>query len=130
MGKYILPVLLNGVLRGTATIVVNDLGNLITIEFEYSNIKIQKQGEKPFYVLKQIRKYLDTLNIKIVCKGSLMNVYPSGMSSVGFKAYELQMGKPSTDMVNIFEETSRLELIATVEEQDFFYAKWIKSLQE
>jgi hypothetical protein len=130
MEKHILPVLIRGVIWEQAEIVVNDLGEIVVIEFKYDDIKLQKQGEKPFFVLKEIRKCLETLNIKIACKGSLLNVYPSGMSSIGFKAYILEMGKPSRSLVNIFEETNQLELIATVEEQERFHSNWIKTLKD
>ncbi len=67
-------------------------------------------------------------NIKFLCKGSKVNVRPSSMSSqmsLGIKAYELTLGKPSSpkDLVDIFDYEEN-DLTNSREEQEAFYMKW------
>jgi hypothetical protein len=70
-------------------------------------------------------------NIKFLCKGSKLNVYPSRMSSqmaCGLVAYELHEGRPAEelDIVQIFdyEDTN---LTNNIEEQKAYYRSWMKS---
>ncbi|MCX2679360.1 hypothetical protein OOZ15_05340 [Galbibacter sp. EGI 63066] len=70
-----------------------------------------------------------------MCKGALINVYPSRMSrqmSNGMKAYYLTLGKQAemNDIVDIFEPIREDEIIklSTSEQQTEYFKKWIKSL--
>lgn len=76
----------------------------------------------------------DLKHIKFLCKGSKINVYPSGMSSQmsnGMVAYEVNLGKSATDenIVRIFdyEET---DLTNDIQEQKKFRTTWSESLKE
>lgn len=76
--------------------------------------------------LGKIRK--EHQNITFLCKGSKINVRPSSMSSqmsLGIKAYELTLGKPSSpkDLVDIFDYEEN-DLTNSREEQEAFYMKW------
>ena len=46
----------------------------------------------------------------------------------GFNAYELELGQKATNPVYIFDHTEFIDKIATVEEQEGFYEKWLKSV--
>jgi len=70
-----------------------------------------------------------------MCKGSLINVYPSRMSrqmSKGIKAYNLTLGKQTkeNDLIDIFDsvDISQTDNLSTVQEQKEYYINWIKSL--
>lgn len=110
--------------RGTLTVDTNE------IIFEFSNIKISKQGEYPFMILKDIRQELEKKNILILINGSRIDVYPSGMSLVGITAYIQRFGKQafSDDLVDIFDETDEVELIGSVSDQIKYHRDWISSL--
>lgn len=70
-----------------------------------------------------------------MCKGALINVYPSRMSrqmSNGMKAYYLIKNKQveESDIVEIFDSISEMELnkLSTPKQQLEYFKKWIKSL--
>lgn len=70
-------------------------------------------------------------NIKFLCKGSKLNVYPSRMSSQmsgGVVAYEMVMGRPAEteDLVRIFDFEDK-DITNNIEEQRRFYDQWINS---
>jgi hypothetical protein len=95
--------------------------------------KISKQGGFYFFMLRDIRSELQKSNIFLLINGSRKDVYPSGMSLPGMMAYVQIMGKQSSslnDLVNIFDETTQLDMISTVEEQDKYHNNWINSLGE
>jgi hypothetical protein len=95
--------------------------------------KIFKQGGFYFFMLRDIRSELQKSNIFLLINGSRKDVYPSGMSLPGMMAYVQIMGKQSSslnDLVNIFDETTQLDMISTVEEQDKYHNNWINSLGE
>jgi hypothetical protein len=74
----------------------------------------------------------DNPEIEFLCKGSKINVRPSSMSSqmsLGVKAYELTIGKPSSlsDLVCIFDyEESDLTNDPKVQKE--FYMRWRDSI--
>lgn len=70
-------------------------------------------------------------NIKFLCKGSKINVYPSRMSSQmsgGVVAYEMVMGRPAEaeDLVKIFDFEDT-DITNNIEEQRKFYDQWVDS---
>ncbi|WP_414909568.1 hypothetical protein [Pseudomonas sp. IT-P253] len=83
-----------------------------------------------FLCLAKIRKEFS--EIKFLCKGAKLNVFPSRMCSQmgrGMVAYELTMEKSATfdDIVHIFDyEESNIS--KTPKEQNEFYINWLKSL--
>ncbi len=89
-----------------------------------------------FTALSKLRKWLhDWKGYYPLINGSLINVYPSRMSrqmSKGVKAYFLTTGKQAEkkDLVDIFHKVQEMDTnkLATVEEQEDYYANWLKSL--
>jgi hypothetical protein len=74
----------------------------------------------------------DFPEVKFLCKGAKLNVYPSRMSSqmsAGIVAYELYMGKPAEqeDIVNIFDYEEN-DITQDIQQQTDFYKRWIESL--
>ncbi len=109
-----------------ATLTVSE--NEITVQ--YGDQSISKKGEYPFMVLKEIREALDKKNIFLLVNGSRRDVYPSGLSLMGTNAYIQTFGKPCSlqDLVDIFDETDRIDMIGTVNEQLNYHKQWIESL--
>jgi hypothetical protein len=101
------------------------------ITFKYNSYSIIKSGEYPFVILKDIRKELDGKNIFLLINGSRKDVFPSGMSLVGNMAYVQSLGEPTSldHLVDIFDETDRIDLIDTVEEQKKYHDEWINSIR-
>ncbi|WLH37427.1 hypothetical protein PSH79_09020 [Pseudomonas sp. FP2196] len=69
--------------------------------------------------------------VTFLCKGSKINVHPSGMSSqmsCGLVAYELSEGRPTEeeDIVRIFDYEDK-DLTNNIEDQKAFYRSWLKS---
>ena len=76
----------------------------------------------------------DFSNVRFLCKGAKINVHPSRMSSQmagGIVAYELRWGKPTDDddVVNIFDYEDQ-DLTADISEQENYYARWMRSLDD
>lgn len=64
------------------------------------------------------------------CYGASLNVWPSGMArdmGLGLKAYRMEMGRPATELVDIFAEGSDV-IPSLVAEQDAFARDWFASL--
>ena len=101
------------------------------IIFKYDNYSIKAEGDYPFMVLKKLRQELEEKGIILIINGSRKDVYPSGLSLVGDNAYVQTMGKATSleDLVNIFEEADKTELLGTVDEQSKYHEDWIKSLK-
>lgn len=71
----------------------------------------------------------DLKEIKFLCKGSKINVHPSGMSSHmsnGLVAYEMTMGQPNGELVHIFSYEEN-DLTNDIEEQHSFCQCWAES---
>ena len=100
------------------------------ITFIYKAYNVTAKHEYPFMSLKHIREVMEKENILLIVNGSRKDVYPSGMSLVGDKAYVLTIGKPGLlkDLVNIFDEPNEIGLIGTVEEQLKYHNEWVKSI--
>ncbi|MGK3120085.1 hypothetical protein QZH44_26950 [Pseudomonas corrugata] len=84
---------------------------------------------KCFAILRQ-----DNPAVVFLCKGSKVNVHPSGMSaqmSLGLKAYELKLGvAPSLeDVVYIFDYDDE-NLADDPRQQKLFYRSWIESVRK
>ena len=87
-----------------------------------------------FECLKKLRRLLEKYGYLICCYGARPDVYPSRMSrqmSKGRIAYLMKIGEPATrnHLVNIFQSVSA-DKIDTIESQEAFYEKWIKSLNQ
>lgn len=82
----------------------------------------------PFMALINIRESLEKMDKFLLCNGSRYDVYPSGMSAIGNKAYILELGKPGIKLVNIFKPCSKN--IDLVQKQKEYREDWLKSLKE
>jgi hypothetical protein len=116
--------------RFNSFIEVEQVGNRFTIKYVCDGNEVSADDIYPFFALVKVRVELENLGIKILCKGARRDVYPSGMSVIGFKAYQLFLGKPGIDLINIFDHEKNEMLIGTVEEQRLFREKWLKSLKK
>lgn len=69
-------------------------------------------------------------DIRFLCKGSKINVYPSAMASnmsSGVVAYETQIGDPHAKLVRIFDYEEN-KLTNDINEQFAYRKKWAESL--
>lgn len=101
--------------------------------FDFDLPRSEFISEDLFSAQVEFRKELELKKAKLLCAGSRIDVFPSGMSrsmAGAMKAYKTQLGKPSqsTDLVDIFDY-ARPDAVATVEEQRDFHQKWIESLR-
>ncbi|WP_219268293.1 hypothetical protein [Pseudomonas sp. Xaverov 259] len=72
----------------------------------------------------------DFSDIKFLCKGAKVNVYPSAMASQmssGVVAYETKLGDPDAKLVRIFDYEEK-ELTNDINEQIAYRTKWSESL--
>ncbi len=84
-----------------------------------------------FECLKLMRKHFDLQDIKILCNGARIDVFPSRLlrqNGKGQKAYVQRLGFPvtKTDIVNIFDFADD-NLIGSIESQEKFHERWLKS---
>jgi hypothetical protein len=110
---------------GKANITLFDKGNIVQLDFSYKNISFSEVDEFAFIALNKIRLKLEEMDLKLICQGCRIDVYPVG---IYFSGYELELGKPAINSVYLFDDTSYIERIGTVKEQDLFYDKWLKSV--
>lgn len=106
--------------------------DLVLLELHFNNKKHTKTDENFFAAMIAIRKELEVENLLLNCYGASKQVYPSGMAlnmGYGRKAYKLQLGQQAktADLVDIFETADDVEPV-TIEEQQSFYQKWLKSI--
>jgi len=90
------------------------------------------EGSDLFDALMRLRKQLEGDGFRLLCAGARRDAYPSGMArSMGNarKAYVCELGKPATELVDIFGE-ARPAQVGTVDEQQRFRQQWMTSLKE
>lgn len=102
----------------------------ITIETNLDGNKISCTGSNLFECFSKLRVELP--DVKFLCKGAKLNVYPSRMTSQmagGLLAYELTLGKQALreNLVNIFDPEEE-DIVQNPDEQKDYFMKWIKSL--
>jgi len=102
----------------------------VELIFDAENIHIMVEDYYPFLALTQLRVQLEAKGIKILCNGSRLDVYPSNAAIIGFKAYQLEIGKLGSkeNVCYIFDPTDDLSKIATVKEQWDYWIRWRKSV--
>lgn len=112
-----------------AVLLIESLGQVTKIKFIYKDIQIEKEGDSPFFVLSDLRKELEKYGYLPVCNGARIDVWPSGLSSVGYNAYIFRPNEKAllTDLVNIFESTDKIDLITTVEIQKEHHYNIVKA---
>ena len=113
-----------------------------TLEYDRGNIaltvKIPGEPEKTFtdvdyyMCLGKVRQ--DFPNVKFLCKGSKINVYPSRMCSQmagGLVAYEVSWGKAAgrENIVQIFDYEDK-HLVTDINIQFDYHKRWLLSLRE
>jgi len=79
-----------------------------------------------------VRRHLEDDGCELLCKGSAVNVWPSGMSRAmggGIKAYELSLGKEASTscLVDIFEADPEVEY-SQILQQEKHFQQWLSSL--
>ena len=90
------------------------------------------EGEKLYYCMRKLHEVLDAQHLKLLCNSFRYDVYPSRMAlsmGHGTSAYLRVMGQPSTELVDIFDATDRVDLVGTVAEQKSYMEKWLQSLK-
>jgi hypothetical protein len=99
--------------------------------FEPSPVLGRFGGEDLFEAQITLRAELEKAGHKILCAGSRIDVYPSGMSRFmagGRKAYVTELGFPVTKLVDMLDYAGP-ESIGSIEQQRQFHQEWIKSLK-
>lgn len=104
----------------------------VRIKFILEEVIFEKEDETFFEALIKMRKDLEKMDIKLLCKGCCKNVYPSAMilkMGAGRKAYTLTYGEQAkmNSLVDIFAPCS-IEQYGTVQQQADFFASWIESI--
>jgi hypothetical protein len=94
------------------------------------------EGDDLFDALQRVRRETDTMGVKLCVNGARRNAYPSGMArdmGGGQMVYIFHRGKGLNwlwrrprrgDLAYIFDPAP-CDLIATVDEQDRYYAEWV-----
>jgi len=120
------------------TIIKNSIRENATIEYDRKTATLSitfSNGIKKTYT--DIDIYMcfglmrkDFNDIKFLCKGAKVNVYPSAMASQmssGVVAYETKLGDPDAKLVCIFDYEEN-ELTNDINEQIAYRTKWSESL--
>jgi len=116
----------------THAILEYDRGNIVL------TVKVPGEPEKTFTdfdyytCLGKVRR--DFPNVKFLCKGSKINVYPSRMCSQmasGLVAYEVSWGKAAgrENIVQIFDYEDK-NLVTDINIQFDYHKRWLLSLRE
>lgn len=96
-------------------------------------VAVESVGKNFFESLVAMREVLEAHGVKLCCYGAAINFYPSPFildTGEGRKVFRLVFGRQalSADLVDIFQYEEGLE-IATVDEQQKWYAGWLNSLR-
>ena len=89
--------------------------------------------DRLYHGFQNLHKQLDSLGLKLLCRGYRYDVHPSGIAlsmGHGTLAYIHKLGEPGTELVNVFDSTDEVEAVVSYEEQKSYYMKWINSLQQ
>jgi len=105
-----------------------DNGNTVDVQYIGMNVDLKFTHHYPFFAFVEIRTKLEELGILVMCNASRIDVYPSGASAIGLMAYEMEMGLQATKLVDIFERCENQSLVTTVELQQKYRERWLKSL--
>jgi hypothetical protein len=106
---------------GTVSLLYNDEDN-VTLIFNDAHL---------FTSFCRLRRKLLTEGKILLCKGARIDVHPTGSQLKWIYAYELQIGERITQSENkvvLFDDELDVSKIATVEEQEEFYIKWLNSI--
>lgn len=121
-----------GIIDGQITITeVRKEGTVFSIiEFEYDGKKIISEDIHIYNAFVDLRTVLHSKDIFLLCKGCLINVYPSGRMLSSGKAYDLKLGKRTgfEDTVEIFSPIEIKDLFS-IENQRDFYNAWLESIK-
>ncbi|AVE04322.1 hypothetical protein [Pseudomonas palleroniana] len=120
------------------SIIKNHLREKATIEYERKTSSLSiifSNGVKKTFIEVDIYTCFASLRkefseIKFLCKGSKINVYPSAMASQmsgGVVAYEVKIGVPRAVPVRIFDYEEH-DLTNDINEQVAYRTKWAKSI--
>lgn len=126
--KYTIPCLIEENIRDVSIELFED--ELCKITFDDGENAISSEAEHFWGALIKLRKILETLNIRLYCKGCARNVYPSPMildMGDARVAYKMTLGQRvlREDLVFIFDPCEPEEY-ASIEEQEEFFNTWIK----
>ena len=85
--------------------------------------------------MRDLRRELRTRGLDVLCNGSLVNCFASGMavtSTSGLKTYLLRIGHPAKfeDVVPTFAVPSGEYTVGSPDEQDEFFERYLLSLGE
>ena len=110
-----------------SVLIFTQKGNKVELEFICKHCTLTAEDDFHFLALIKIRIELEKLGIRILCNGSRIDVYLSGMTLSTLKAYELKIGEPARKLLNIFEPTEDIDKIATINEQKAYWETWLDS---
>lgn len=99
--------------------------------FKYRDKTIEEDASDYFKAFCRVRERLEEENLRPVCYGASLNVYPSGLCrdmGAGLKAYRMTVGKQAriTDLVGIFESGPDVTPVSVTEQREFFES-WLNS---
>ena len=105
----------------------------MTLNFKSDHITSKTYKSDDIYCCLALLR-ADYPDIKFLCKGAKINVFPSRMSSQmssGMVAYEMRMGwtAENEDRVRIFDYEDT-DITSDYREQKEFYKRWINSFQD
>lgn len=108
---------------------IDDPKNKFKLIFKDSEIDVESINyDHPLLALENLRIKLEKkYNSLINCSGCRIDVAyrPTG----GFGSYEIEMSKPATKRIALFEPTNKIELLSTVREQQSHYQEWLNSIK-
>lgn len=114
-------------IRENATIECD--GKTATLSITFANGVKETYTDIDIYICFGLMRK-DFSDIKFLCKGAKINVYPSAMCSQmssGLVAYETKLGDPDAKPVRIFDYEEN-ELTNDINEQIAYRTRWSESL--
>ncbi|RFM29271.1 hypothetical protein [Chitinophaga silvisoli] len=109
----------------------SNVNQQVELTFKSEDFNIRTYEYYPFLALVKLRRELELFEIKLMCNGARLDVYPSSGMMIGINAYKLVLGKPVTkeNICKIFDPVDDVSIVATVDEQHAYYIKWLESLK-
>jgi hypothetical protein len=112
----------------TGTLTIIDENHLTQLIYADSQIKLSaSELHHPLMALEKLRKILEAEHQSLLaCNGCRIDTAyrPSG----GYGVEIIELGKPALDCVDMFEPTTEIEKLCTVDEHKAAYEKWWDSV--
>lgn len=109
-------------------ITIEEDGNTTVLSYTDPDITVSAIGvQNPFTALISLREKLETFHHSILAINGC-RIDTAYMSTSNQGTYIIKNGKPSTRSINMFEPTSEIDKLCTIDEHEVAYNQWLENI--